>query len=168
MNRFDLQHYIVNRSINQTCNDKSKVGLPSVNITLRYAMTTSTPVDLQRPARSLKRQFYMVSLEGLDSCTLLLDSSLLTNVVRRDTRRKNCKLCLKSLVLCHDNKRHTSAAAWTNTLTHTPALTKRSTIRYTGMWGHKYTYRGHYIEKKKNDETVTHDDQGQTGLCGLH
>lgn len=48
MNRFDLQHYVVNRSINQTCNDKSKIGLPSVNITLlHYAMTTSTLVDLQ-------------------------------------------------------------------------------------------------------------------------
>lgn len=47
MNRFDLHHYVVNRSINQTCNDKRKIGLPSVNITLHYAMTTSTLVDLQ-------------------------------------------------------------------------------------------------------------------------
>lgn len=53
MNRFDLQHYVVNRSINQTCNDKSKIGLLSVNITLHYAMT-STLVDLQVFAAKLQ------------------------------------------------------------------------------------------------------------------
>lgn len=48
----------------------------------------------------LKRQFYKVSLEGLDSCTMLL-ACFSINMVERD---RNCKLCLKSLVLGHDSK----------------------------------------------------------------
>lgn len=69
---------------------KSKIGLQSVNITLHYDdKHTGRFTGLHcKVARTLKRQFYMVSLEGLDSCTLLLDSLLFTNVVERVTGRK--------------------------------------------------------------------------------
>lgn len=49
-----------------------------------------------------KRQFYKVSLEGLDSCTLVLACSSI--MWWNESLDKNCKLCLKSLVLGNDDK----------------------------------------------------------------
>lgn len=122
MNRFDLQHYFVNRSINQTCNGKSKIGLPSVNITLHYAMWTSTLVDFTGRHREEDAEkdscTYKVSLEGLDSCTLLWDNSLFTSVVAQKPVNCVCRvwswIMMTQIYHRHMNK---------YTQPYTPALT---------------------------------------------
>lgn len=68
MNKFDLRHYIVNRSITRHVMAKSKIGLPSVNITVHYAMTTSRLIDLQvftEKLQDAERQIYKREIIGV-------------------------------------------------------------------------------------------------------
>lgn len=114
----------------------TKVKLDYRPLILHYAMTTSTLVDLHVfAAEMLKRQIYKESLEVLDSCTLLLDSSLFINMVESVTGQ-NCKLCLMSLVLGYDNANKYLHEYHTHTQTDTMACVDIN------------THTGHYIVKE--------------------
>lgn len=115
----------------------------------------------------LKRQFHKVSLEGLDSCTLLSNSLFFVNMVERVTGQKtvNCIWRVWSYVTMISAHLHECSHRQTNRDVHSHTDKKgkhEETIWYSGMCGRKNAYtRHHVVKRKKNtnraDWIATHD-----------